>query len=60
MSQEQLIRLECLKLAHHQGREPAEVIERAAILERFVAGNTPPAKPLGLPKKDAAPAPGKK
>lgn len=30
------VRLECLKLAHHQGRDTREVIERAKEYESFV------------------------
>lgn len=42
------IRLECLKLAHAQGREPSQVVERAREYENYVSEDlkAPESKPV--------------
>jgi hypothetical protein len=47
------LRLECLKLTYAHGREPAEAVERAKILEQYLLmeSKVPAQKTLTLPKK---------
>ena len=45
------IRLECLKLAHAQGRDVPQVLERAAQYTEFVRGSVSGNTKLTLPEK---------
>lgn len=40
------LRLELLKIAHTHGREPAQIVERAKILEVYVGESIPDSGPV--------------